>query len=282
MIGIYKITNKINGKVYVGQSVELEERKREHFRCLRKGIHDNIYLQNSFYKYGEENFVFEVIEYISEPLENVLTEREQYWIDYYGGYTSSNTYNLKEAGSHGRDSELLKQIKSNAQKGKIMPKLSDEHKQAISEKLKGIKRSQETKNKISNARKGIKFSEEHCKHISEGKKGGTPWNKGVPASLETREKLSKAAKGQVRRTAEQYKEDSKKLWKPVAQYDKEGNLIKIWNSRKEILESGLFSKNIALHDCINGRIKTSGGYVWRNVGEAELSNVDSGSFRRVG
>lgn len=262
MIGIYKITNLLNGKVYVGQSVQLEERKQEHFRCLRKGIHDNIYLQSAFNKYGESNFKFEVIEYLTDDA-NLLTQREQYWIDYYGGHQSSTTYNLKEAGIHGKDSQELKCIKSKAQKGKKMPKLSEEHKRKISQKLTGIKRSEETKKKMSKPK--APRTKEHANKISKANKGRIPWNKGVPVSEETKKKLSKAAKGQIRRTEEQYKQDAKKLWKPVAQYDKEGNLIKIWNSRKEVLESGQFSKNFALHDCISGRIKTAGGYVWRNV-----------------
>lgn len=52
--GVYKISNKINGKVYIGSSCNLKRRKYSHFSKLRKGLHNNRYLQNSWNKYGEE------------------------------------------------------------------------------------------------------------------------------------------------------------------------------------------------------------------------------------
>ena len=59
--GIYKITNTVNGKIYIGSAVDLSRRKRDHFWSLRKGTHCNAYLQKSFNKYGENNFSFEVL-----------------------------------------------------------------------------------------------------------------------------------------------------------------------------------------------------------------------------
>lgn len=61
--GIYKITNTINNKVYVGSSINLKGREYKHFWMLEKGFHDNNYLQNSFDKYGKENFIFEIIDF---------------------------------------------------------------------------------------------------------------------------------------------------------------------------------------------------------------------------
>ena len=51
--GIYKIVNEENGKVYVGKSVDVKERKYKHFDKLRRDEHPNPHLQNSFNKYGE-------------------------------------------------------------------------------------------------------------------------------------------------------------------------------------------------------------------------------------
>ena len=59
--GIYKITNTLNGKVYIGQSVNVQERFYEHKRKLRLQQHFNKYLQNAYNKHGEY-FEFEVIE----------------------------------------------------------------------------------------------------------------------------------------------------------------------------------------------------------------------------
>ena len=61
--GIYMIRNRINNKVYIGQSIDLVRREGDHFSDLRRGIHTNTHLQSSFNKYGEVNFEFIVLEY---------------------------------------------------------------------------------------------------------------------------------------------------------------------------------------------------------------------------
>lgn len=88
MIGIYKITNKINGKQYIGQSINLEHRLNEHRRC-----EGDSYIHNAIKKYGLENFDFEIIELTSKEL---LNEREKFWIAYYDSYNKG--YNLTLGG----------------------------------------------------------------------------------------------------------------------------------------------------------------------------------------
>lgn len=98
MIGIYKIENKVNGKVYVGQSINIEQRFKFHERLLRQNKHENIYLQRSYNKYGSDAFNYIIIE---ECTEDKLNEREMYWIDYYKsyvGFDNSNGYNLTLGG----------------------------------------------------------------------------------------------------------------------------------------------------------------------------------------
>jgi len=56
--GIYLIINLQNNKFYVGSAINVRKRKNKHLQQLRKNKHDNQYLQNSFNKYGENNFVF--------------------------------------------------------------------------------------------------------------------------------------------------------------------------------------------------------------------------------
>lgn len=96
MIGIYKITNKTNNKVYIGQSTDIEKRWGEHKRnAFNSNTHTYYYpLYLAIRKYGLDNFVFEVIEECST--EN-LTKQEQYWMDYYNSLDGNYGYNLVPA-----------------------------------------------------------------------------------------------------------------------------------------------------------------------------------------
>ena len=87
-IGIYKITNKINGKSYIGLSSNIEERFKKHRQMQGEKI-----LYSAFEKYGIENFEFSVLEYC---LLEQLSEREKYWIAYYDTY--NNGYNATLGG----------------------------------------------------------------------------------------------------------------------------------------------------------------------------------------
>ena len=98
--GIYKIENKINHHIYIGQSVHIYSRWKYH---KYEGHWINNYLYNAFKKYGIENFDFSIIE-IVPPNKDILNEREKYWIKYYDSY--NNGYNLTEGG----DSSTVKKI----------------------------------------------------------------------------------------------------------------------------------------------------------------------------
>lgn len=84
MIGIYKISNKQNGKYYVGSSHNIEKRFNQHQRTLELGCHHNEHLQRAWAKYGSSSFIFEVVE---ECTPEVLHSREQHYLDNnVGGY----------------------------------------------------------------------------------------------------------------------------------------------------------------------------------------------------
>lgn len=94
-IGIYCITNNINGKKYVGQSTDLKERRRGH-KYSHLGEKPKYLLQRAFIKYGIDNFTFTVLEECEKEL---LDDRERYWIKKLGTYGGG--YNLTVGGTTG-------------------------------------------------------------------------------------------------------------------------------------------------------------------------------------
>lgn len=89
--GIYKITNNINNKAYIGQSINIEERWKKHKWHTKKQSHYPLY--RAFSNYGLENFTFEILEQCHA---DQLNDREIYWIDHYNTYY--NGYNLTLGG----------------------------------------------------------------------------------------------------------------------------------------------------------------------------------------
>ena len=87
MIGIYKITNLINGKSYVGQSVHIERRWMEHCLPSTKSL-----IAKAIQKYGRENFTFQVLE---ECPQDLLDKKEEYYINHHNTVVP-NGYNIMD------------------------------------------------------------------------------------------------------------------------------------------------------------------------------------------
>lgn len=170
--GIYKITSP-SGKIYIGQSIDIEKRWSYHSSRFGEGC---IKLSNSFKKYGVESHTFEIIE---ECPQEFLNEREIYWIKHFDTFGTKHGMNLMSGGLGGIHSEeTIKKI-SDKKKGVI---LSEETIKKISEKLKGntyasVPRTEEFKKNLSKRLIGnknslnYKWTEEQRKNLSEKLKG---------------------------------------------------------------------------------------------------------------
>jgi hypothetical protein len=127
--GIYKITNIINSKYYIGSAVSIRYRLNTHKRLLRDNKHFNKHLQSSYNKHGLSNFVFEQLEITTK--ENMI-EREQYWIDHLDANNPKKGYNKRIIAS-----------------SNLGLKASEETRKKLSIVHMGHKRSKEAQEKIS-------------------------------------------------------------------------------------------------------------------------------------
>ena len=91
--GIYKITNQINGKCYIGQSVSIKRRWQEHYRFNSR--EQDTVIHQAFKKYGIENFSFEILEECSQ---NQLDDLEIKWIAYFDSQNPNKGYNRTSGG----------------------------------------------------------------------------------------------------------------------------------------------------------------------------------------
>jgi len=214
---IYIIRNLVNNKVYVGSAVNTDKRWSQHKHSLKEGKHHSCLLQRVWDKYGEQNFKFEIIQEVQNPIH--LLSYEQVFLDYYKSYEHDKGYNIcKIAGSPFglKRSDEAKQKMREAKKNiseetkqrlrqvNIGKKHSDETKQRMREANIGKKHSEETKKKIRNSAKNL--SEETRQKMRDAAKNMTEEHKqklreahtGKKLSDETKQKMSKARTGKKR------------------------------------------------------------------------------------
>jgi group I intron endonuclease len=155
---IYKTTNLLNGKFYIGKRVY---RKRDENWYLGSGI----YLNRAIKKYGKENFKKEIIEWCNNK--SHLSEREIYWISYFNATNLKIGYNLSLGGDGGN--------------------VGAEAYIKIGNKLRGKKRPKEFGEKVSKALKGKPKSKEHIEKVRQALTG-------VPRPKEVVDKMAKSIK----------------------------------------------------------------------------------------
>ena len=160
---IYKVTNLITNKVYIGKTIyKLKKRKRQHL-CAAKSNSGNMLFHKAIRKYGEENFCWEVLDTVM--FSDLLLDLEKFYIIKYN-CKQPNGYNLTDGGG-----------------GVVGFTVSDETRKKMSEARMGHKMSDETKRKLSKANMGKRLSEETKKKMSR------------PMSEDQKKKISKAHRG---------------------------------------------------------------------------------------
>lgn len=284
---IYKITNKINGKIYIGQTTNTLKKRWSQHKSDKKGYCKLLFF--ALNKYGENSFSVETLDY-AENIEE-LNDKEKYYIEYLNTL-APNGYNLLTGGNNRTHHEISKRKMSESRKGVDNPMYGKTHdteaRKKISDAQKGnknclgIKRSQETKDKLSIARTGTKTSEETKIKLSNAMSGEKHPNWGKKLSEETIRKKSEAMKGT--RTGSQNtffgkihtKEAKKKMGdanrgRPSAQAKKvllvELNKIfkSLWVAAIFCRENGVPTKPQTISKACKDKNKIAAGYHWEFV-----------------
>lgn len=245
----YMVTNKINGKVYVGS------------HCWDgEGLDPNYYgsgtaITKAVKKYGKKNFQVEVL-YYYDTVEECRQDEERILTEY-NVRDCPHSYNIKNAAVGMTSEDMTGENNPNyGKRGKDTSRYGKHHtegaKRKISESKKGCKLSDETRQKISQATKGEN-------NPMYGKRGKDSPNYGKHRTDETRNKMSQAKKN---------------IMTPVVAIDKNGK-VKIFKSQSECSRVlGVNSGNV--NSCLKGRNNSCRGYTFKY-----LEQLESGIYEGI-
>lgn len=243
--GIYAIRNKIDGKMYIGKSSNMEKRIKNHIRLLKASERNekqtNRFLWNAVKLHGIDNFEFMFLESFEVIDDGSLADCEIKWMDYYNSCNRDCGYNLR------RDSSTKTEVHSDTRL-------------LISELNKGE----------NNPNFGNKWTEEQKRNMSNIKR--KQFEDGLYDWVKTDE--WRKAKSEVSSALWKDEEKKKVMAAKVAesksklmflQYDKNTNeLVRIWNSINEILTSNPDYHRIAIYSVCNGHKKSYRGFIWKS------------------
>lgn len=238
--GIYAIRNLTTGKVYIGKSINIEHRFSTHKSMLRSEVRSkdcNRYLYNSFKKYGEDDFIFEVLEEVHNPTDDELTDLELSWMIKLNSTDKSFGYNLRMDSStkcfvHEDTRKLISELNTGENNPNYGNKWTDEQKQKASETAKRLREE------------GVYSSEETLRKWSEW---ATEFWKNNPEK-----KITMAKKVSEKKTIYSF-----------LQYTKDNVLVREWDSMLEIIESNPTYHDKAIYGCCSGTKKSYKGFIWK-------------------
>jgi len=221
---VYKITNTINNKCYIGITKNTFRKRYNHRDDWWNAPSVNSLIKSSVKKYGNENFKVDILEKCKNE---ELEEREKYYIKINNSFVP-NGYNLTTGGNY-------------------------RYKVSISSKLKNSKTNKKRyKNGAKTWNKGKKLSKEHINRIIEVKKKKfkngelVPWNKG--------KKIGPMSRQAAKNSAEAHK-------KPVSCFDKNGKFIKKYPGSVDTKIDGFNPTQVT--GCCKGRNKSHKGFIFK-------------------
>jgi group I intron endonuclease len=254
--GIYKFVNKVNGKIYIGESQNLYKRIKSYSYNIKTRKDQRIY--RAMNKYGIDNFNCFIIEIFPiGTLKNILIAREKFWISFYNSTNKEIGYNLCACGLDNTGAKRSNEYKA---------KMSE-----IAKLQKPFKHTEESRRKLRESHLGKKCSDETRKRMSIAKKNNPP-NLGKTLSQETKRKISQSKIGPNHpfygKKIPWFKSTGKKI-KQIDPFSKE--VIKVWDNSHQAARE-LFENNIvdssAIRKAATGKRKSAHGFLW------EFSNYE--------
>jgi len=260
MCGIYKITNLTNGKMYIGQSKNIHKRCTDHKSKLNLNKHINDYLQNSWNKYGEKGFKFEIIELCNAEM---IDEREIFYIQLYNSYIREYGYNIELGGC-------------------FIKTLSEETKKKIS--IANTNPSKETRLKISIGNTGTKHGEATGEYSIESihfickllQNGLSPskisqeygFNRMTVSDIKTKKVWKYISKNYNFDNIDSYCTFERE----VVQYDLSFNKISNYKSIRDA-HNITNANETAIGECCKNKSKTAKNFIWFYKGEDTEENI---------
>lgn len=274
--GIYKITNLINNKSYIGQSIDIEARMKKH-----RYSNDDFVIHKAIHKYDWNNFTYEILE-VCTPEQ--LNEREIYWINYYD--TQRIGYNMIPGGSNSTWTTKARAVYQYNLNGNFIKRYNSAHEadretginyssicacargeikhtnnyywsyNDLGEKIAPI-----NKDKNESGIKQYSLTGELLNCYTSIKEASEKTHTHQSAIVSVCKKQKKSAGG----FQWQYGNDKmpiKSIATVIEQYDLHHNLITTYNS---VMEASKKTKidDSCISNCILGRRKTAGGFIWK-------------------
>ncbi len=262
IIGIYKITNQVNGKCYIGQSQDIYTRFSKHNWSVND-TKDNKILIKAFNKYGIDNFSFDIIE---ECQIEELDDKEIYYIDKYRsyvGFKDCHGYNATIGGGGIRGYKMSKEAKQKIGKSNYLvrnpyPVLQYNMAGLFVEEFESILNAHK---KTGVGKSGIRA----CISGTYKTAGGFIWIKKVG---DIKKKINPNSHITI---------PAKHLMKKVAQYNLDGELIRVYCSATFAANENNFIQT-EISSCCRDELNIGYGYIWRYFEDAPDSNIDTTPF----
>lgn len=196
---IYKLTNTINNKIYIG--------KRQKPKFDKNYWGSGVLLSAAYKKYGKDNFTRAVLDWCNTSDE--LIEKEKYWISFYESTNPDIGYNLTAGGDGASSGEL------NPNYGSHTNHWTEESRKKQSEHMTGVKKSEEHKRKIGQSHKGKKVSSDTCQKLKNSwcyEKHFNPKSLAAMSKSRKGKKFSEQHKNNLSESIKMYHKNNPKIW----------------------------------------------------------------------